>query len=72
MESGRRVPGCEPRCLRGPSGRGKASGDYSCDGTFGGDCDGGTYGYDSDFDNFGDNYNGGTDDCDGAWSGLSA
>ena len=55
----------------GASGRGKAYRDYSCDGAFGDGCDDETYGYDGTFGNTGDNHNGGTDDCDGGWSGLS-
>ena len=72
MEFIGRAPGCEPRCFRDPSGGRKASRDYGCDGTFGGDCDGGTCGYYGDFDNFGDQCDGGTGNCDGAWSGLSS
>ena len=30
------------------------------------------YGYDGDFDNFGDECDGRTGNCDGAWSGFSA
>ena len=62
VERPRGTPACEPRCPWGPSGgrcpnANAASHDY---------------GYDGDFDNFGDECDGGTGNCDGAWSGLGA